>query len=45
MSIKYTFDENYFEIINTEGKAYDLGFSYADATISYEPETNVGGNM
>jgi hypothetical protein len=40
MGTKYTFDENYFEIIDNEDKAYDLGFSYADATISYDPNSN-----
>ena len=32
-SKKYTFDENYFENIDTEEKAYWLGFFYADGCV------------
>lgn len=30
---KYSFDHNFFEIINTEEKAYWLGFMYADGNV------------
>lgn len=33
-SIKYSCDENFFENINTEEKAYWLGFLYADGSIN-----------
>jgi hypothetical protein len=33
--IKYSFDENYFENINTKDKAYFLGLLYADGGISH----------
>ena len=32
---KYFFDENFFEIIDTEEKAYWLGFLYADGYVAY----------
>ena len=31
---KYTYNKNYFEVINTKEKAYILGFLYADGCIS-----------
>lgn len=34
---KYQFNENYFEVINTPGKAYWLGFIQADGSIRAEP--------
>lgn len=33
MGKKYSFNENYFEVINTEEKAYWLGFLYADGYV------------
>lgn len=33
---KYFFDLNFFEVINTEEKAYWLGFLYADGYVSYK---------
>ena len=32
--MKYKYDINYFEVIDTEEKAYWLGFIYADGCIS-----------
>jgi hypothetical protein len=39
-SKKYTFDENYFEIIDTEEKAYWLGFFYADGCVRVRKESS-----
>lgn len=36
---KYTYDKNFFEVINTEEKAYWLGFIYADGYVVYNPNT------
>lgn len=33
-SLKYTFDKNYFDVIDTENKAYWLGFIYADGYLT-----------
>ena len=32
--MKYNYDINYFKVINTEEKAYWLGFIYADGCIT-----------
>lgn len=37
ISRKYKINDNYFEVINTEDKAYWLGFLYADGTIVKQP--------
>lgn len=36
---KYSFNENYFEEINSHDKAYWLGFIYADGYVVYKEET------
>ena len=38
---KYSVDENYFEKIDTEEKAYWLGFLYADGWIRYKNENQI----
>lgn len=38
---RYTLNENYFDEINTEGKAYCLGFLYADGFVGDEKTNNV----
>jgi hypothetical protein len=35
---KKKYDENYFEIIDTEDKAYFLGFIFADGCLIYDPK-------
>ena len=44
---KYTFDENYFKIIDTYEKAYWLGFIYADGCVYFKKgaETTKGGTF
>lgn len=37
---KYNIDEKYFEKIDSEAKAYFLGFLYTDGTVSKDKETN-----
>lgn len=37
---KYKYDQNYFEIIDTQEKAYWLGFIYADGCIQENANTN-----
>jgi intein/homing endonuclease len=39
-SKKYTFDENYFENIDTEEKSYWLGFFYADGCVRIRKESS-----
>lgn len=39
-SRKHHFNENYFNIIDTEDKAYWLGFLYADGNVSYGKDKN-----
>lgn len=41
-ALKYTFDENYFENIDSEHKAYWLGYICADATIYEKTNTDSG---
>ena len=40
-SKKYTYNENFFENINTEEKAYWLGFLYADGCITNKPKRHL----
>ena len=37
---KHTYNENYFQIIDTEAKAYFLGFIFADGSIYIRPRKN-----
>jgi hypothetical protein len=37
---KHTYNENYFEIIDSENKAYFLGFIFADGSINIRPRKN-----
>lgn len=39
-SRKHFFNESYFEVIDTEDKAYWLGFLYADGNIYYHKDKN-----
>ena len=39
-SKKYTFDENFFKNIDTEDKAYWLGFFYADGCVRVRKESS-----
>lgn len=41
---KYSLDENYFEVINTEHKAYWLGFLYADGSLTQTTSSCSGKN-
>lgn len=42
---KYTFNYDYFEIINTEEKAYWLGFLYADGCIGHNRKDKNGEHL
>ena len=37
----YDIDKDYFKVIDTEEKAYWLGFIYADGSISSQPLKNL----
>lgn len=39
---KYNYDHDFFEVIDSEEKAYWLGFFYADGCVSINKETNSG---
>jgi len=41
---KYSLDENYFDVIDTEHKAYWLGFLYADGSLSKTTSSSSGKN-
>lgn len=40
-ALKYTFNERYFQNIDTEEKAYWLGFLYADGYLAYNGKNNL----
>jgi len=42
---KYTYDENYFESINNEQKAYWLGFIFADGNVSKPKNSKNKGSL
>ena len=42
-SKKYFYDDNYFEKIDSEDKAYYLGFLYADGYVNNVGYNNYGG--